>query len=110
LISIEEYSNSDTLLESEYESDQGSAPGSDCDEDEPSENVEPELSKPIYKEFNNALWNVQAQLQAQSNTTHLAQLHTDIKAWAELLYLTYQKLPRSWPPRPFDIRILPDHI
>jgi hypothetical protein len=104
---MEEYSNSDTSSESEYESDQGSAPGSDCDEDE---NVEPELSELIYEKFNNAPWNAQAQLQAQSNTTRLAQLHTDIKARAELPYPTYQKLPRSWPPRPFDVRILPDYI
>jgi hypothetical protein len=40
----------------------------------------------------------------------LAQLHADIKARAELPDLTYKKLPRSWPTRPFDVRILPDYV
>jgi hypothetical protein len=39
-----------------------------------------------------------------------AQLHAEIKAWAELLDPTYEKLLRSWPTRPFDVRILPDYV
>src|ERR1700722_6765665 len=107
---MEDYSNSDTSSESEYESDQESAPGSDCDTDDLHENLEPELSETIHDEFENAPWNPEAQLQAQLNTTRLAQLHADIKARATLPDPTYQKLPRSWPIRPFDVRILPDHV
>jgi len=96
---MESYSDSDTSSESDYESSQGSAPGSDCDEDEPSENLEPELSETVYEEFNNAPWTPQAQL----DTTRLAQLHKDIKARAQLPDPTYLRLPRSWPARPFDV-------
>src|SRR5439155_24774700 len=99
---MEDYSDSDTSSESEYESDQESASDYDTDEHE---NLEPELSETI-EEFDNAPWNPQAQLQAQLNAARLAQLHADIKARAQLPDPTYQKLYRSWPPRPFDIRIL----
>jgi hypothetical protein len=113
LISIENYSNSDTLSESEYESDQGSALGSGCDEDEPTENLEPELSATIHDHDYDAYYSpltVEAQLQAQHNATLLAQLHADIKGRAQLPDPTYQKLLQSWPTRPFDVRILPDYI
>jgi hypothetical protein len=40
----------------------------------------------------------------------LAQLHAEIKARAELPDPTYEKLFRSWPPRPFDVRILPEYV
>ena len=72
LISIEDYSDLDTSSESEYESEQESTHGSDCDSDELYKNLEPELSKTIYDEYENAPWNPQAQLQAQLNTTCLA--------------------------------------
>jgi hypothetical protein len=108
-ITIENYSNSDTSSESEYESSQASAAGSDCDEDEPSQNLEPELSE-IHDIYENAPWNPDAQLQAQLYTAQQAQLHADIKARAEWPDPTYEKLSRSWPTRPFDIRILPDHV
>ena len=52
---MEDYSNSDTSSESEYESDQGSTPGSDSEEDGLIKNLKPELSEPIHKEYNNAL-------------------------------------------------------
>src|SRR6266487_2776916 len=107
---MEDYSDSDTSSESEYNSDQMSITGSDYDEDEPTENLEPELSETIYKEYNNCAWNPQAQLQAQLNATCLAQLHAEIKARAQLPDPTYQKLPRSWLARPLDVRILPDYI
>jgi hypothetical protein len=113
---MEDYSDSDTSLESECESNQEPSPGSDYDADESYENLEPELSEIIhdkyneYDEYENAPWNPEAQLQAQFNATRLAQLHADIKARAQLPIPTYQKLPRSWPTRPFDVRILPDHV
>jgi hypothetical protein len=108
---MENYSDLDTSLESEYESSQGSVAGSNCDEDEPSQNLEPEHSE-IYDddEHENALWNLEAQLHAQLHAAQLAQLHAEIKARAELPDPTYVKLPRSWPIRPFDVRILPNHI
>ena len=84
----------DTSSESEYESSQGSVVGSDCDEDEPSQNLEPEPSEP-YDEYKNTPWNPAAQLQAQLHTAQLAQLHADIKARAELPDPTYEKLSRS---------------
>ena len=51
-----------------------------------------------------------AQLHAQLHAAQLAQLHAEIKARAELPVPTYEKLSRSWPPRPFDVRILPDDV
>jgi hypothetical protein len=107
---MEEYSDLDTSSESEYNSDQGSTYSSDDDVDEPNENLEPELSETINNEYENAPSNLQAQLQAQFNTARLGQLHSDIKAQAQLPDPTYQKLLRSWPARPFDIQILPDYV
>jgi hypothetical protein len=107
---MENYSNSDTSSESEYESGQGSEAASDCeDEDEPSQTLEPELSE-FHDEYENAPWNPAAQLQAQLHTARLAQLHADIKAQAKLPDPIYKKLSWSWPARPFDIQILPDYI
>jgi hypothetical protein len=106
---MEDYSDLDTSSESEYKSDQGSIPRSDSEEDKPSENLKPELSKPIY-EYDNALSNPQAQLQARLQARRLLQLHTEIKAQAQLPDPTYQKLSQSWPAWPFDVRILPDYI
>ena len=106
---MEDYSDSDTSSESEYDSNQESTHSSDYDEDEPSENLEPELSEPVHDEYKNA-WSPQAQLQAQLERAHLAKLHADINARAELPDPTYQKLHRSWPARPFDVRILPDNV
>ena len=110
LIPMEDYSDLDTSSESEYESEQESVTGSNSDTDEVYENLEPELSKTIHDEFENAPWNPEAQLKAQLNTARLARLHADIKARAQLPNLPYQKLHRSWPPRPFDVRILLDYV
>jgi hypothetical protein len=107
---MEQYSDSDTSLDSEYESDQESTLESNSDTDELPENLEPELSKTIHDEYKNAPWHPEAQLKAQLNTAHLAQLHADIKARAQLPDPPYQKLHWSWPPRPFDVRILPDYV
>ena len=90
---MENYNNSDASLELEYESNQGSTPGSNCDEDGLSENLEPELSATTYdNDEYYSLSTIEAQLQAQHNATLLAQLHTNIKAQAQLLDPTYQKL------------------
>ena len=97
-------------MESEYESDQESTHGSDCDTGELHEHLKPELSKTMHDEYKNAPWNPEAQLQAQLNTTCLAQLHADIKARAQLPDPIYKKLPWSWPTWPFDVRILPDFV
>jgi hypothetical protein len=105
--SMEDYSDSDTSSESEYESDQESTLGSDGDTVDLHENLEPELSETIHDEYKNAPWNPEAQLQDQCNATRLAQLRADIKACATLPDPTYQKLPQSWPTRPFDVQILP---
>jgi hypothetical protein len=77
---MEDYSDLDTSSESEYESDQESTHRSNGDTDELYENLEPELSETIHDKYENAPWNLEAQLQAQSNATRLAQLHADIKA------------------------------
>jgi hypothetical protein len=108
---MEDYSDSDTSSESDYESSQGSAAVSDCDEDDPSQNLglEPELSE-FCDEYKNAPWDPKAQLQAELHTVQLAQLHAEIKARAELPVPTYEKLSRSWPIRPFDVHILPDSV
>jgi hypothetical protein len=83
---MENYSDSDISSESENESSQGSEAVSDC-EDEPSQNLEPELSE-FHDEYENALWDpdtqlyaqLHSQLQAELYATQLAQLYTDIKA------------------------------
>jgi trehalose-6-phosphate synthase len=76
---MENCSDSDTSSESEYESSQGSAVGSDCDENELSQDLEPERNE-INDEYRDALWNPEAQLHAQLDAAQLAQLHADIKA------------------------------
>src|SRR5258706_903004 len=106
--------DSDTSSESEYDSGGGSAAVSDCDEDEPSQDqdqdqdLEPEPSE-CYDEY--APWNLDVQIKAQLDDAQLAQLHAEIKARAEIPKdPTYPKLFRSWPFRPFDVRILPDYV
>ena len=66
LFAMEDYSDSDISLEPEYDSDQESAHGSDCDTDELHENLEPETSESICDEYMNAPWNPKAQLQLRS--------------------------------------------
>jgi hypothetical protein len=81
---MENYNDSDTSSESEYKSDQESAPGSNYDEDEPNKNLEPELSATIHHDdgIDYSPCTIEAELQAQHNATLLAQLHADIKARA----------------------------
>ena len=108
-MSIEDYSDLDTSSELEFGSNQGSIIGSNCD-DELDENLEPKLSDVFEDEYENAPQNPQAQLQARLDAVRLAQLHADIKARAQLPNPTYQKLLQSQPPRPFDVRILPNYV
>ena len=109
---MENYSDSDTSSESEYDSSRGSPAVSDCDEDEPSQHFEPEPSEyEYYDEYRNTPWNPDAQIKAQLDDARLAQLHIEIKARAEIpKNPTYPKLFRSWPFRLFDVRILPDYV
>jgi hypothetical protein len=105
---MENFSDLDTSSESEYDSGGGSAAESDCDKDELS--LEPEPSRG-YSEYRNTPWNPDAQIQAQLDAAQLAQLHAEIKARAEIpVDPTYPKLFRSWPNRPFDVRILLDYV
>jgi hypothetical protein len=114
---MENYSDLDTSSESEYNSGEGSIAVSDCDEDElcQDQDLEPEPSEyydgEYYDdEYKNRPWNPDTQIQAQLDDAKLAQLHAEIKAWAELPDPTYEKLFRSWPLRPFDVRILPEYV
>ncbi len=56
---MEPYSDLDTSSESDYESGQESSPGSDCDEIEPSQNLEPEPSALDNNDEFDLLWNPQ---------------------------------------------------
>ena len=49
-------------------------------------------------------------MRAQVNSARLSQLHADIKARAKVPIPAYQKHPRAWPPRPFDVRCLPNTV
>ncbi len=51
---MESYSDSDTSSELDYESNQGSTPGSNYDEDKLAMNLEPKPSKTISEEYSNA--------------------------------------------------------
>jgi hypothetical protein len=104
---MDSHSDLDTSSESDYESDHSSILESDHEEDENLElELEPQPSEPVTEEYSNNPWTPQAQL----DTLRLAQLHHDIKASAQLPIPTYQKLPRSWPARPFDVRTLPNYV
>jgi len=104
---MENPSDSDASSESEFDSIEGSIAGSDDDE---SQDLEPESSE-YYDEYKDTPWNPDAQIMAQLDDAKLAQLHAEIKARAEIPgNPTYPKLFRSWPCRPFDVRILPDYV
>ena len=79
LNTMKNHIDSDTSSEAEYESSQGSMAGSNYDEDEPSQDLEPNTGG-FYDEYENVPWNPDAQLQAQLHNSQLAKLHTDIKA------------------------------
>ncbi len=52
---MENYSDLDTSLGSEYDSSRGSAARSDCDEDKLSQDLEPEPSEDYDEEYRNTL-------------------------------------------------------
>ena len=107
---MENYSDLDTSSESEYDSSKDFTAVSDCGEDEPSQDLEPEPSE-NYNEYRNTLQNPDTQIQAQLDDAKLAQLHAEIKARAKIpRNPTYSKLFQSWLIRPFDVRILPDYV
>ena len=106
---MEAYSDSDTSSESEYDSDKDSTLDPNLEEVDPREEVEPELSAPDHDEYE-TFWTPADQLEAQINASYLRQLHTNIKAQAELPNPTYQKLPRAWPARDFTVRTLPEFV
>jgi hypothetical protein len=76
LITTENYSDSDSSSESEF--DGASEPLAESDDDE-SQDLEPDLSED-YEEYRNTLRNPEAQIQAQLDDAELAQLHAKIKA------------------------------
>jgi len=103
---MENYSDSDTSSESEFDSINGSIAESDDDE---SQDLEPERSE-YYDEYENHSWNPDAQIQAQLTARQLAQLHAEIIAQAETPDPAYPKLPRSWPFWAFNVRSLPEYV
>src|SRR6266576_1120755 len=105
---MESYSDSDTSSESEYSSDL--QPDNEPDDDDPIEDVQPERSMPTNDDKYETFWTPADQLRAQIDSACLSQLHADIKARATIPDPAYQKLPRAWPPRPFDVRTLPNSI
>jgi len=100
---MESHSDSDTSSDSECGSDL--EPDNEPDEDE---DVQPERSMPPDDDEYETFWTPADQLKAQIDHACLLQLHQDIKARA--ITPTYQKLPREWPLRPFDIRTLPNSV
>jgi hypothetical protein len=54
LLYMKDYSDSDTSLKSECESDQESPPRSDGNTDELLENIEPALGETVHNEYKNA--------------------------------------------------------
>src|SRR6266487_4395593 len=101
---MEFYSDSDSNLESDYDSDQESTTGSDEDEVDEPNSLEPELSVHSHNKYK-CNWTPEDQLKAQINTACLRQLQADIQAGAQMPTPAYQKLSRTRPPRPFDVRI-----
>ena len=105
---MENHSDSDTNSESDYDPDYESTIESDEDEVDQPYDLEPESSVPTHIDEYETHWTPEDQLKAQIKAARLAQLHADIKAQARVP--TYQKLPRTWPPRPFDVRALPSSV
>jgi hypothetical protein len=105
---MESYSDSDTSSESGCGSD--FQPDNESDNDDDLIEYQPERSMPTDDDAYKTYWKPIDQLEAQIESACLNQLHKDIKARATILDLAYQKLPRMWPPRPFDIRTLPNLV
>jgi Transposase IS4 len=76
-----------------------------------------QLDRQLYEPEPNASTNEFAtnalieQLEARIYKEHLAKLHVDIKARAQIpTKPAYQKLYRTWLPRPFSVRSIPDSV
>ncbi len=107
---MEFHSDSDSNSESDYDSDQESATRSDEEDVNELDSLEPEPSVHSHDEYE-CHWTPEDQMKAQINATLLRQLQANIQAQAQVpTNPTYQRLPRAWPPRPFDVRILPDSV
>ena len=104
---MESYSDSDTSSESECDSDLESDNETD---DNLIEDSQLERSVPTNDDEYETFWTLADQLKAQIESACLARLHSDIKARATIPDPAYQKLCRAWPPRPFDVRTLPDSV
>jgi hypothetical protein len=106
-------------MEFECDSD-GSTDMGDESEPEPDTNdddTQMQLDRQLYEPEPNAPTDEFAtkapmdHLEAQIYHEHLAKLHVDIKARAQIpTKPAYQKLYRTWPPRPFSVRGILDSI
>jgi hypothetical protein len=106
-------------MEFECDSD-GSTDMGDESELEPDTNdddTQMQLDRQLYEPEPNAPTNESTtnapieQLEARIYQEHLAKLHIDIKARAQIpTKPAYQKLYRMWPLRPFSVRSVPDSV
>jgi hypothetical protein len=103
-------SDLDSNSQSDYDPDHESTTGFDEEEADQLYNIEPEPNVPTHADEYESNWNHKDQLKAKVDAARLAQLHAGIKARAQVSTPTYQKLYRAWPPRPFDVRMLPNLV
>jgi hypothetical protein len=87
---MESYNDSDASSESEFDG----VSITESDNESQDQDLEPERDE-YYDEYENQLWNPEAQIRAQLIDKQLAQLHNEIIAQAETLDPAYQKLSRS---------------
>ena len=98
-----DHSSSDSELECDIESDE--------DDIDPNEQLNPEPNAPLTDSEYPIYSDVFQQLNAKLHQNQLDQLHREIKARASIpKEPAYQKLPRTWPPRPSSVRTLPESI
>jgi Transposase IS4 len=106
-------------MEFECDSDGSTDMGdeSELESDTNDDDTQMQLDRQLYEPEPNASTNEFAtnapieQLEAQIYKEHLAKLHVDIKARAQIpTKPAYQKLYRTWPPRPFSVRSIPDSV
>ena len=92
---MEFHSDSDSNSELDYNSDLESTTGSDEEEVDELNNLEPEPSVRSHNEYE-CHWTSEDQLKAQINAACLRQLQADIQARAQVPTTpAYQKLPRA---------------
>src|SRR5438874_4878523 len=106
-------------MEFEYDSDGSTDIGdeSEPESDTNDDNTQMQPDRQLYKPESNMPTNEFAtnapidQLEAWIYKERLAKLHIDIKARAQIpTKLAYQKLYRTWLPRPFSVRSIPDSV